>query len=62
MSTQHVFAIRSGTKKKHLLSKYLLQLQVHLVDNFLLDGDKVFYRIGLVLFEQVYIVQENKGS
>ena len=62
MSTQHVFAIRSGTEKKHLLSKYLLQLQVHLVDNFLLDGDKVFYRIGLVLFEQVYIVQENKGS
>jgi hypothetical protein len=26
-----------------------------------LDGDKVFYRIGLILFEQVYNVQKNEG-
>ena len=28
--------------------------QVHILDNFLLDGDNVFYRIELVLFNEVY--------
>ena len=31
------------------------------MDNFLLDGDKIFYRIGLVVFEEVYNVHKNKG-
>lgn len=40
----------------------ILTTQVHILDNYLLDGEKIFYRVGLVTFEQVYNECKKRGE